>query len=378
MSSNVIQGCFPNGMPRFAAPPVAQAKPANSRIVPLPAHVVQRSAVQLPPHLATLPAGAGQPLQAAVRQKMEAAFGTSFADVRVHVGPQAPAIGAVAFTQGSNVYFAPGQYAPQTARGQQLLAHELAHVVQQRSGRVRNPFGNGVAVVHDHLLEAEATRMRVRATTVQRSALSDLVEIRLEKSIRNLATKTVSGGIELSGDYSTGEKVTGSVYTPSYYLDPTGHAATAPIPEASASLLQKAYYTKAMRVHNITVSPTGAKLGDLLAWAVACRAEEQSINVVVAMKVNPKARNFYIRLGFTEYDAERGYPFLVSEKAKLEQKMRTATPEELEALSPEYDKITSGIAESTLIVATKTLKTKAAENWNAHWKKKAEGHWEEK
>jgi hypothetical protein len=79
--------------------------------------------------------------------------------VRVHVGPQAERIGAVAFTMGSDLYFAPGRYQPESAHGQQLLGHELAHVVQQRAGRVRNPFGSGVAVVQDHALEAEADRL---------------------------------------------------------------------------------------------------------------------------------------------------------------------------------------------------------------------------
>jgi hypothetical protein len=40
-----------------------------------------------------------------------------------------------------------------------LLAHELVHVVQQRAGRVSNPFGGGVAVVQDQALEAEADRL---------------------------------------------------------------------------------------------------------------------------------------------------------------------------------------------------------------------------
>jgi hypothetical protein len=96
---------------------------------------------------------------------MESLFKTSFADVRVHVGPHAEALGALAFTHGSNVYFAPGQYNPRTTQGQRLLGHELAHVVQQRAGRAKNPFGSGVAVLHDRSLEAEADRMGNQAVT---------------------------------------------------------------------------------------------------------------------------------------------------------------------------------------------------------------------
>ncbi len=102
-----------------------------------------------------------------VRGKMEAALGANFSDVRVHVGPQAERIGAIAFTLGSDIYFAPGRYQPATIHGQQLLGHELAHVVQQRAGRVRNPLGSGLAVVQDRALEAEADRLGQRAASAQ-------------------------------------------------------------------------------------------------------------------------------------------------------------------------------------------------------------------
>jgi Domain of unknown function (DUF4157) len=45
---------------------------------------------------------------------MEALFNTSFVDVRVHVGPEAPSIGALAFTHGTDLYLAPGHYHPQS------------------------------------------------------------------------------------------------------------------------------------------------------------------------------------------------------------------------------------------------------------------------
>lgn len=108
----------------------------------------------------------GWPLPKEVQAKMESALGADFSDVRIHVGSEVPAIGAIAFTWGSNIHFAPGYYNPHTLHGQQLLAHELTHVVQQRAGRVRNPYGSGVAVVQDHALEAEADRMAQRALTM--------------------------------------------------------------------------------------------------------------------------------------------------------------------------------------------------------------------
>ena len=98
-----------------------------------------------------------------VQTKMESALGGDFSDVRIHVGSEVAAIGAIAFTWGSDIHFAPGYYNPHSIQGQQLLGHELTHVLQQRAGRVRNPFGNGTAVVQDHALEAEADRMGMKA-----------------------------------------------------------------------------------------------------------------------------------------------------------------------------------------------------------------------
>jgi len=99
-----------------------------------------------------------------VLQKMEAAFGADFSDVKVHVGQEATDVGALAFTQGNDIHFAPGLYNPDTPSGQELLGHELAHVVQQREGRVQ-PTGevNGVPLNDDPSLEAEADRLGKKA-----------------------------------------------------------------------------------------------------------------------------------------------------------------------------------------------------------------------
>jgi hypothetical protein len=150
-----------------AAPPGVQRKAAPGAPTPTPAHAqtVQRKsskgvdAFRVP----LQPKSGGQPLPSEVRSKMEAAFGADFSDVRVHVGHEASRIGAIAYTWGSNIHFAPGHYNPHTLQGQKVLGHELWHVVQQKAGRVKNPFGSGVAVVQDHSLEAEADRMGLKA-----------------------------------------------------------------------------------------------------------------------------------------------------------------------------------------------------------------------
>ncbi len=102
-----------------------------------------------------LSAGGGTPLPAPVLQRMERAFGTGFGRVRIHRGDEADAFDAEAFTAGEKV-FLPRDAPPVTsARGQSLLAHELTHVLQQRSGRVRNR-GPGISVDPHPGLEREA------------------------------------------------------------------------------------------------------------------------------------------------------------------------------------------------------------------------------
>ena len=90
----------------------------------------------------------------------ERAFATSFADVRIHRTPAAAraarALSARAFTVGADVVFGEGSFEPSTERGRRVLAHELAHVEQQRAGVERiqrydestdpsTTFGQGVA-----------------------------------------------------------------------------------------------------------------------------------------------------------------------------------------------------------------------------------------
>jgi outer membrane protein OmpA-like peptidoglycan-associated protein len=82
-----------------------------------------------------------QKLDSETRAFMEPRFGRDFSDVRVHTDGRADAsarsLNSLAFTLGRDVAFRAGQYAPQTEPGRRLLAHELAHVVQQGAGPTR-------------------------------------------------------------------------------------------------------------------------------------------------------------------------------------------------------------------------------------------------
>ncbi|MCJ8505895.1 DUF4157 domain-containing protein [Kocuria flava] len=93
----------------------------------------------------------GEPLEDAVRMDMETRLGHGFSDVRVHTDDaasrSAASVNAHAYTVGSDVVFQQGQYDPSSTAGRTMLAHELTHVVQQRSGPVDGTLtGSGIRV----------------------------------------------------------------------------------------------------------------------------------------------------------------------------------------------------------------------------------------
>ncbi len=113
--------------------------------------------------------GVGASLDPATRARMETAFGTSFSGVNIHTDGEADTlnrnVSAVAFTIGQDIFFRQGAYQPETPHGQQLLAHELTHVVQQRSGAAgggSGPLTVGPAGDH-HEQQADATAATVAA-----------------------------------------------------------------------------------------------------------------------------------------------------------------------------------------------------------------------
>jgi hypothetical protein len=84
--------------------------------------------------------GGGAPLDESTRASMESRFGQDFGDVRVHTDEQASgsaeSVGANAYTVGSDIVFRSGHFDSSSPTGQRTIAHELSHVVQQRSGPV--------------------------------------------------------------------------------------------------------------------------------------------------------------------------------------------------------------------------------------------------
>jgi hypothetical protein len=116
------------------------------------------------PHMIQSQLGAGSSLDSSVRTRMETAFGHDFSRVRVHTDAQAAALSnslnARAFTIGLDVAFGAEEYRPGTLIGDALIAHELAHVVQQ-SGGSSVPMKSGQAQYDT--LEEDADQSAVEA-----------------------------------------------------------------------------------------------------------------------------------------------------------------------------------------------------------------------
>ncbi|MBD2299766.1 DUF4157 domain-containing protein [Nostoc sp. FACHB-190] len=83
----------------------------------------------------------GQPLTESIKEPMEQAFGADFSAVRIHADAQSDelnqSIQAKAFTTGKDIFFRQGEYQPGNRGGQELIAHELTHVVQQSGGTLK-------------------------------------------------------------------------------------------------------------------------------------------------------------------------------------------------------------------------------------------------
>lgn len=120
--------------------------------------------------------GGGQALDSGVQQQMGAAMGHDFSGVRVHTSPEShqlnQQLNAKAFTTGQDIFFKQGEYNPGSGSGQELLAHELTHVVQQSSGRVSGSSGMTVNAPGD-TFEQEADAVARQAVTVDNTAASE-------------------------------------------------------------------------------------------------------------------------------------------------------------------------------------------------------------
>jgi uncharacterized protein DUF4157 len=185
-------------MPSAKGAVARNAEPASARVEAAPDRIEHGTA--------------GEPLPASTRHTMERAFDHDFARVRVHrnatAGELSHRLGALAFTYGNHVYFGHGMYDPGGSSGSRLLAHELAHVVQQgqadwpsspQAGRLA-PISHGTAYV----APGTAAPMIQRATTWDKVGVVDPANNLADKVVRREAAgdtwPTLNSKIVTDGD----------------------------------------------------------------------------------------------------------------------------------------------------------------------------------
>ncbi len=172
-------------------------------------------------------AGPGRPLAASARAFLEPRFGQDLGRVRVHddghAATLARSIGARAFAHRSDVFMAAGEHAPDTAPGRRLLAHEIAHVLQQGGSGTGTPvrrlctpaascaapiagspeeFSNGEAVIESGPRARRRRMTPARARSTHHAGRARQLEIALER--HDMARRGLVHGVFLDADMSRG------------------------------------------------------------------------------------------------------------------------------------------------------------------------------
>ena len=153
----------------------------------------------------------GHPLDPTLRAAFEPTFGRDFSHVRIHTSSEAAAsarsINALAYTAGSNIVFGAGQFSPQTSQGQRLLAHELAHVMQQEPpGHDRPSGGRPITNSRDTTIRRQPAAKEPHPTEIQDTAKEEeLWRTRVDAAVRSDETidESVTPRIRFTGPQSS-------------------------------------------------------------------------------------------------------------------------------------------------------------------------------
>ena len=240
-----------------------------------------------------------------LHSKMGYSFGTDFSDVNVHANSdKAIEIGALAYAQGSDVHFAPGQFNPDSQKGQELIGHELAHVVQQKEGRVSaKKQGAGMPINDDPGLEKEADEMGAKAAQgkmadvkgkgngIQRKTTDN--STKGEIGLHNEQVSNEGGTVTVSGTTRDGQ-----VVRPQHYSEAEYEQSEELIKQLEAEAPTHAFFEQV--AHNIAYKEPGFNP----------HKDEDNNQIGILLK----------QFGYQLYEVKRGrlgfqYCYLVSKKA---------------------------------------------------------------
>lgn len=163
-----------------------------------------------------LPIGPGRPLDARTRNEFQQHFGRDLSSVRVHddarASESAEAVNAIAYTVGRDIVFRDGAFAPETASGKKLLAHELTHVVQQSGGSRQDEhsleYGEGLPISSSafSLSRSPSAEEKKKADALT-IALQKLIDGAIWKEIRKrVYPKESAAGIKRAKERKTGAR----------------------------------------------------------------------------------------------------------------------------------------------------------------------------
>jgi hypothetical protein len=191
-----------------------EADRVAAQLTSMPAHErLQSKSVQpndveseAPPVVTDALRSSGQPLDSSTRAFMEPRFGHDFSRVRVHTdqtaADSARAVSALAYTVGRDVVFGAGRYAPGTAEGRHLLAHELVHVMQRRGSSDPSPLKLGGP---DGIAERQATSVADMLESNRWPSQTSINDNSIAPSVQRQRESAETPGLEISSETQPGE-----------------------------------------------------------------------------------------------------------------------------------------------------------------------------
>lgn len=170
--------------------------------------------------------GGGTPLEHRTRTFMESRFGYDFGNVKIHTdtvaAKSAQSINALAYTSANSIVFNQGQYSPKTESGKRLLAHELTHVVQQKSLRQqtiqRRVIDRNVVTNDAMLTRLGLTRQQVIDTIAAADADAIVLARNAEDTMTRELNNAQSGSpIDANAETILGEELGLSFNNPAHH-----------------------------------------------------------------------------------------------------------------------------------------------------------------
>ena len=240
--------------------------------------------------------GGGQPLPAAERAFFEPRFGHDFSRVRIHAGAKtARALHAKAYTIGTDIVFAKDHLTPGTSAGQQLLAHELLHVIQQGHASksvhaLKSVFDR--TMHEENMTPALSSPIRVQRPSPTTIGLSENTRSLGKEQAADRAVRTVLPMVQRSEDP---EKPPSALPTPSQ--SPPGRA---PIPNEFAELGVTEFNFPKLTEYRVLREP--AYGFNCFAWAVGIESRSITTDTIMGLKYSTNLD------GWTQYlEREHGF-----------------------------------------------------------------------